>query len=268
MDECLGLLDGNIVKDDSQKADNAEVPVHLWDSRFQQAYTSAGYVLPGRWREALAGFRIGFSRLWKQRVLFSFWSHVKSRTRQAYHVTRDCMAAWCKPFSRPGIRIGRHKYAFDWIYRWTTGGRVAYCRAVHRLQAHPPIARDWEAARDAMSRVANSTWWEWDQGSRLLFWLWPADQLAWARDGQSHFLVHTHSVFTRPQAPAKTERDANLMKAKVDKVRQRRYIESGFVVSLLHMFYVPKGLDDIRMVYNGTGFFPGNRFCHILGGLM
>lgn len=157
MDGNLGLLDGYVVKDDCQKADDAEVPVHLWDYCFQQAYTSAGYVLPGRWREALAGFRIGFSRLWKRRVLFSFWSHVKSRTRQEYHVTRDCLAAWCKPFSRPGIRIGRHKYAFDWIYRWTTGGRVAYCRAANRLLAHPPIARDWEAARDAMSRVANST---------------------------------------------------------------------------------------------------------------
>ena len=42
------------------------------------------------------------------------------------------------------------------------------------------------------------------------------------------------------------------MKAKVDKVRSRDYIEYGWVKSLTHMFYVEKGLTDIRMVYNGT----------------
>ena len=31
------------------------------------------------------------------------------------------------------------------------------------------------------------------------------------------------------------------------------YIETGKVCSLAHYFHVPKGPDDIRMVYNGTG---------------
>ena len=42
------------------------------------------------------------------------------------------------------------------------------------------------------------------------------------------------------------------MKTKLDNVRQRRYIEMGLVSSLTHMFYVAKGMEDIRMVYNGT----------------
>ena len=58
--------------------------------------------------------------------------------------------------------------------------------------------------------------------------------------------------FLRPQDPAKTEEDRTKMKKKVNKVRKRFYIDPGKVLSLTPMFYVHKGLNDIRMVYNGT----------------
>jgi hypothetical protein len=42
------------------------------------------------------------------------------------------------------------------------------------------------------------------------------------------------------------------MKKKLEKVRQLRYIVPGQVTSLTSFFAVPKGDEDIRMVYNGT----------------
>jgi hypothetical protein len=42
------------------------------------------------------------------------------------------------------------------------------------------------------------------------------------------------------------------MKAKLSKVRDRRYITPGFVKSLTTFFSVPKGEDDIRMVYDAS----------------
>ena len=42
------------------------------------------------------------------------------------------------------------------------------------------------------------------------------------------------------------------MKNKVEKVRKILYIKPGTFLSLTHMFYVRKGLNDIRMVYNST----------------
>jgi len=42
------------------------------------------------------------------------------------------------------------------------------------------------------------------------------------------------------------------VKLKLQKVRLRRYIAKGTVVSLTSFFSVPKGEDDIRMVYDGT----------------
>ena len=39
---------------------------------------------------------------------------------------------------------------------------------------------------------------------------------------------------------------------KLYKVQQRRYVSSGHVTSLTGYFCVPKGSDDIRMVYDAT----------------
>jgi hypothetical protein len=39
---------------------------------------------------------------------------------------------------------------------------------------------------------------------------------------------------------------------KLKKVRARRYIAPGFVISLTAFFAVPKGDDDIRMVYDAS----------------
>ena len=50
----------------------------------------------------------------------------------------------------------------------------------------------------------------------------------------------------------KIEEDQTKMNNKVEKVRKRLYIDPGKVLSTTHMFYVRKGLMDIRMVYNGT----------------
>ena len=44
-----------------------------------------------------------------------------------------------------------------------------------------------------------------------------------------------------------------MIRDKVIPVRRMGYIETGEVCSLAHYFHVPKGPDDIRMVYNGTG---------------
>ena len=42
------------------------------------------------------------------------------------------------------------------------------------------------------------------------------------------------------------------MVGKLDVVRKRRYLEPGEVFSLTSFFAVPKGVEDIRMVYDGT----------------
>jgi len=86
-----------------------------------------------------------------------------------------------------------------------------------------------------------------------LFWRWPEQYQADVRDGQPHFLVGDGKPFKRPQKAPRSEEDRKRVSAKVNSVRQKRYIAPGWVVSLIHFFYVPKGPDDIRIVYNGAG---------------
>ncbi|KAG7368169.1 hypothetical protein IV203_030912 [Nitzschia inconspicua] len=66
-----------------------------------------------------------------------------------------------------------------------------------------------------------------------------------------HFPRETprHTVPQRDTANLQVKRQ---MVAKLEKVRRRRYISPGHVLSLTSFFAVPKGEDDIRMVYDGT----------------
>ena len=103
-----------------------------------------------------------------------------------------------------------------------------------------------------MKLIANCLWCEWDAGSSLFFWKWPQLYQAWDRGGKPNYAIDNLTQFFRPQDPSKTEEDRTNMKNKVGKVRKRMYIETGTVLSLTHIFYVRKGLNDILMVYNGT----------------
>jgi hypothetical protein len=59
-------------------------------------------------------------------------------------------------------------------------------------------------------------------------------------------------VFLQPQKQHRDLTKHKLMRAKVVQVRKRGYILPGQVIRGTHYFCVNKGLDDIRMVYNGT----------------
>ncbi len=78
-----------VIKGDSQKADNASAPIHLWLRAFTLGYGDASYLarhrealglkggssgwllhkeLPAGWRGALAGFREFALRYWRHHV--------------------------------------------------------------------------------------------------------------------------------------------------------------------------------------------------------
>jgi hypothetical protein len=58
--------------------------------------------------------------------------------------------------------------------------------------------------------------------------------------------------YRKPQRNASDGLTRERMRAKLETVRAKRYITAAFVMSLPSFFSVPKGGDDIRMVYNGT----------------
>ena len=102
---------------------------------------------------------------------------------------------------------------------------------------------------EALEQVNKSTSWIWDDGSSILFWCWPRQIMKEFRDGCDIFIKVKLPSFTKnrrvPTYPAGFE----MIKKKVYKVRSRRYISGVTVLRLTALFYVPKGEDDIRLVY-------------------
>jgi hypothetical protein len=111
---------------------------------------------------------------------------------------------------------------------------------------------DLRPGEDAIRRAAESSWWTWDNGSRPFHWRWPKWCQGVIRDGlKGHFTGRKPAYRTAQRKPPDDETKAKVQE-KLKAVRDRRYITPGFVKSLTSFFSVPKGEDDVRMVYNGT----------------
>ena len=237
----LTSLESKIIKQEGQKADDAEVPVRMWEDMFLETMPENFPPLHPLWRERLESYRTLGLSYWRQCLLRSFWWDV----------------GWRLPAKiwklQPSV-----KKTVRWLlesekrYVWIQQGKQRYQTWAKAMKAHPAAAKDWEPAIECMEKAAGATWWEWKEGSRLFFWNWPPSYRTWARDGQAHYQTKELPTFTKPQKPPKTEHDRLLCWKKLFPVRKRKYIAAGKVTSLMHMFYVPKGDTDIRMVYNGT----------------
>jgi hypothetical protein len=107
-------------------------------------------------------------------------------------------------------------------------------------------------ATDALLQAAQSTFWEWYDGSTLLFWCWPKDHQEAALLGYPSWIVGALLNYRAPQRLEKSEETQTMVQAKLHTVRQRRYVCSGTVKSLTSYFSVPKGDKDIRLVYDAS----------------
>ena len=76
--------------------------------------------------------------------------------------------------------------------------------------------------------------------------------MLWARDGQPHYLIGDLPRFRKAQKKPRSKEEQEKVVEKFGKVRRKRYVDVGDVTSITHVFSVPKGLSDIRLVYNGT----------------
>ena len=258
MDKGDLLIQG--IKQDGQKADDAEVPTHLWDGMWMRSRKEQGFgsmeswmgkpldINKGedhpRWRQALEVMRDKWLlQRWRRNVTKSFCDWFA-----------DSVMMGRRSHERPVVRWSEGRKVGDRVepgYVWSFYGRGDYKRWWESLRQkrHCDIM---ESGREAIERATSATWWDWAGGSSLFFWRWPISHVRWAREGQPHFTTASLPNYKKPQRRAPSSETQELMNAKVNKVRWRRYICLGPVCSLTHMFSVPKGLHDIRMVYDGT----------------
>jgi len=77
---------------------------------------------------------------------------------------------------------------------------------------------------DALTRAAQSTFWEWCDGSTLLFWRWPAEHQESVLLGYPSWITGKLPNYRVPQRLEKTEETQVMVRAKLLTVRQRRYV--------------------------------------------
>jgi hypothetical protein len=107
-------------------------------------------------------------------------------------------------------------------------------------------------ASDAIARAASSSWWNWDDGSTPFHWRWPAHYQDIIRDGLKVYFQQKPPRYRQAQRDVTDQAVKQKIIEKLAKVRSRGYIAPGLVESLTAFFGVPKGDDDIRLVYDGS----------------
>mmetsp|Transcript_17572 Transcript_17572/g.49639 ORF Transcript_17572/g.49639 Transcript_17572/m.49639 type:complete len:1287 (+) Transcript_17572:10428-14288(+) len=221
----------------SVKADDAELPTHLWleymISKRENAdidYTSTSFLVIANW------LRKYMLKRWLRNIRSSFrkWMYsMRPRIRQPVHA----LVNWTC-----------HKS--QWKATWTMQGQQEYSRWHTSVRKY--CWEEFQAAQESIQRARRASWWKWNDGSRPFFWRWPLEYQDIIRKGLP---VHFHSVSPsnrRPQRGVDNQETRAKMQEKLDTVRSRRYITPGPVNSLTSFFSVPKGEDDVRMVYDAT----------------
>jgi hypothetical protein len=227
-----GLRDAKATKDD-----DAETPVWLWDRAILEGLSFS----PPSEEDSLgtadalnALRRLGLN-FFRRAVLRGFLSYVKKLHGSKLATMTVVRALEISPHTRYSWTVtGRSNYRVWWQKHW--GG--------FRLDA--------EAGLDAVTRAADSSWWDWDLGSAPFYWRWPEEYRVTIRDGLDIWMTGPAPRFLRPQRAAPDPATREKMVDKLDKVRMRKYIAPHRVLSLTDFFHVPKGPTDIRLVYNGT----------------
>jgi hypothetical protein len=115
------------------------------------------------------------------------------------------------------------------------------------------LQRDIEVGEEGLRRAEESSFWNWDGGSTPFFWRWQPEVKADMRDGTKLYVDKTKLPrYTKAQQMPRDKSIVERITEKIQKVRLRGYIAAGLVLSLTGFFQVPKGEDDIRLVYDLT----------------
>lgn len=191
------------------KADDAAVPVHLWNDRV---------TLPG------------FSSDKRDRVLDKL--RALCHRRFLKNLEQDYEAYMTK-FHGPNWTAEPMKNSDGF---WTLA------------------ALDQRAAKQVMWHSEHTTWFEYKRGSRLIHFRFPPRYRTLARDGVPIFFETDGPTQMEAQPPIPDPDIRAKVREKVQKVLRRGYMltEGTEIKSLIRYFAVPKGDDDVRIVYDGT----------------
>ena len=189
------------------KADDAEVPVYLWNERIKSSANEEDR------DRALAGFR-----------KFGLSLFIKALRRDAVQYLRDTYGDW----------MGAKRKNND--------GTLT------------SLGKDLRGISHMLQHTTHTNWFEYLAGSRIIHFRFPLKYRDMARDGVPVFFEKEGPSTRDPQPPFPDPKVRASVRKKLEKVINRKYmLTSGIELkSLIKYFAVPKGEDDIRIVYDAT----------------
>jgi hypothetical protein len=254
--------------DKAAKDDDAEAVAEDWDiwtvSNFESSAGGPPIVCTGKYNKALHqpffdGLRKLMLRRYRRNVTTSFLRYLRleypGMKKMSLSVGRTSKINTSSRGGNVSLDDSSSSVCYSvgaWVVQQRQAPR-ANPKKRRKLRQSSELQKDLDIGRDAVGRAANATWWNWDAGSTLFFWRWPKWSKSSVRDGIKLFVdwERMPSFWQRQQWPADELSSAKLKK-KLTNVRNKKYVQPGFVKSLTSYFAVPKAKTDIRVVYDAT----------------
>ena len=133
---------------------------------------------------------------------------------------------------------------------WTTGRRRESRKVIKGKSTKLEI--DFIALWGTLPSVKAASWWEFEDVLAPFFWIWPVGYLVQSREGVIPWIKEAPPIWMIPQRQENDPSASLKVDNKMIKLVARGYITEGVILSLKSFFSVPKGTDDIRMVFNVT----------------
>ena len=262
-----GAWHGNRKHNNDERAvkhDKAEVPIHFWNNSLAAKLELEELsILQKSALNVLRSFVV--KRIWTRNVTRCLCRYLRCKpchkrrlesmfkhdSHEAIFTCNRCKQHLPSPPKFNCVKRVGHKY------EWREGGKEKYTRwyRIYMKRANKSEAEqvnlDIENGRDAIRRAVACTAWSWTEGSSLFFWRWGEFSNV-ARDGAKIHVQGELPRYVKPQKAPKKGLNLKLVKEKLSDVRSKGYIAKGEVKSITSFFDVPKGSNDIRLVYDAT----------------
>ena len=179
----------------------------------------------------------------------SSWSFVggKAMTRDVELMLSELRFAQSNRFKR-NVETSFVKYITK-----KHGAEIFEVDSMNPKEMNQDLLHDLSAGYEAIDKANLSSFWDWEGGSAPFFWRWQSEVQKDLRDGTPLWVSGRLPRYkrSRQMLPREPEK-ADQVKRKLSKVINRGYISPEEMVNVTSYFDVPKGDDDIRMVYDFT----------------
>jgi len=169
--ESQPMIEGTLIElnarqeEKAARADDAEIPIYLWDERFWQSTPCS---------DKLSQFMLKYNtEQFRQTYSCKFVSPLQI-LRHIAHIR------WIRNIFKDFVRYAERRCGRSWINQLR--GTVLLNTTI-----------------DALNRAARSSFWEWLDGSTLILWHWPKEQIDSALYGYPYWIVGNLPRYRVPQ---------------------------------------------------------------------